>query len=207
MTLQSQAHWNGVYKTKASSEVSWYQGHPTRSLNLIGATGIRPNDAIIDVGGGTSRLVDELLFAGYSDVTVLDVSTEALNQVRERLGQAGERLTVVTEDVTVFKPTRRYCLWHDRALFHFLVEREDRARYLDTLRRALLPHGHLILATFGPQGPQRCSDLPIARYDCESLAAEVGSEFHLIEWSLDIHHTPRGTEQQFLYCRFTRSGD
>jgi SAM-dependent methyltransferase len=207
MAPQFQAHWDRVYKRKANTEVSWYEERPTRSLELIRASGVRQSDAIIDVGGGAARLVDELLLAGYNDLTVLDISAEVLVRLRERLGAAAERVALVREDITAFRPARRYALWHDRAVFHFLVEREDRARYVETLRRALEPDGHLILATFGPQGPQRCSDLPVERYDHTALAAEVGKEFRLLDWSLVVHRTPRGVEQQFLYCRFARSGD
>jgi SAM-dependent methyltransferase len=195
MAPQFQAHWDRVYKTKANTEVSWYEERPTRSLELIRASGVRQSDAIIDVGGGAARLVDELLLAGYNDLTVLDISAEVLVRLRERLGAAAERVALVREDITAFRPARRYALWHDRAV------------YVETLRRALEPDGHLILATFGPQGPQRCSDLPVERYDHTALAAEVGKEFRLLDWSLVVHRTPRGVEQQFLYCRFARSGD
>jgi hypothetical protein len=204
MALQIQAHWDRVYKTKASTEVSWFEEHPTRSLELIRTSGIGYGDSIIDVGGGASLLVDELLSAGYSDLTVLDVSAEALDHLQKRLGAAAERVALLREDVTTFQPARRYALWHDRAVFHFLVEREDRARYVETLHRALQAHGHVILATFGPQGPQRCSELPVVRYDSTTLAAELGTELKLVDSSLLLHRTPRGVEQQFLYCRFVR---
>jgi SAM-dependent methyltransferase len=161
-------------------------------------------DAIIDVGGGASLLVNELLDAGYGDLTVLDISAEVLQQLRERLGERANSVTLIQQDVTRFQPTRRYALWHDRAVFHFLVQREDRARYVDVLRRTLLPNGHLIISTFGPSGPERCSGLPTVRYDAPALASELGNDFTLVDSSLAVHRTPWGSEQQFLHCRFDR---
>jgi SAM-dependent methyltransferase len=207
MTPQLQAHWDRVYKTKPTTEVSWYEERPTRSLDLIAASGIQKNEPVIDVGGGAAFLVDALLLAGYTDLTVLDISAEVIEQLRKRLGAAAQGVSLLREDVTTLKPSRRYALWHDRAVFHFLIEHEDRVRYVEALRRTLQPNGHLILATFGPQGPQRCSDLPVARYDSTTLAAEIGADFKLMDSSLVTHRTPRGTEQQFLYCRFVRSGE
>jgi len=200
-----QAHWDNVYGTKSATEVSWYEARPVHSLELVRATGVRQSDALIDVGAGASLLVNEWLEAGYGDITVLDLSAEALGRLRERLGDRGARVTFVREDVTAFNPTRRYALWHDRAVFHFLVDAEDRARYVEALHRAVQPRGHVILATFGPEGPQRCSGLPVARYDSAALARELGSEFQLADSLLTVHRTPWGAEQQFLYCRFNRT--
>lgn len=199
-----QAHWDRVYSSKSVTDVSWYEAQPSRSLALIRATGVEPAEAVIDAGGGASLLVDELLEAGYRDLTVLDISAEVLQKLRERLGARAASVTLLHQDVTSFQPPRRYALWHDRAVFHFLVEQTDRERYVDALRRALLPGGHAIIATFGPSGPQRCSGLPTMRYDATALAAEMGSDFKLIESSLDVHRTPWGAEQQFLYCRFDK---
>jgi SAM-dependent methyltransferase len=183
--------------------VSWYEAHPQRSLDLIRAAGISISAAIIDVGAGASSLVDALLAAGYRDVTVLDISAEALQKVRQRLG-ANPALTLLQQDVTTFQPLRAYGLWHDRAVFHFLVLPEDRARYVDVLRRAVAPGGHVIISTFGPSGPDRCSGLPVARYDAPALAAVLGREFSLADSALSVHRTPWGSEQQFLHCRFDR---
>jgi SAM-dependent methyltransferase len=201
-----QAHWDHIYDSKDPTEVSWYEAQPTRSLQLIRASGITPAAAIVEVGAGTSLLVDELLAAGFRDLTLLDISAVALRRVRERLGSRAASVNLLHQDVTTFKPAPRYALWHDRAVFHFLVEVSERRRYLEVVRQALRPGGQLIIATFGPQGPERCSGLPIRRYDAATLAAELGGEFTLAESSLALHSTPWGAAQQFLYCRFERRG-
>jgi len=204
MTDGIQAHWDTVYATKPAHETSWYEPTSQNSIALIRNARISSHDPIIDVGGGASRLVDELLSAGYQDVTVLDVSDTVLNTVRERLGARADAVRFLQTDITAFRPTRQYALWHDRAVFHFLTAPEDRRRYVDALRAGVRPGGHVIMATFGPQGPQRCSALPVVRYEAATLGAELGSEFRLVETSLSVHHTPGGAEQQFLYCRFLR---
>lgn len=206
MTPARQHHWDTVYGSKAVTEVSWYEAHPNKSLELIRSARIELTDPIIDVGGGASSLVDDLLDAGYRDLTVLDVSATVLDQLRARLGANAPRVTLLHQDVTGFEPESRYALWHDRAVFHFLVERADRERYVDALRRTLRPDGHLVIATFGPSGPDRCSGLPTLRYDAAALTAEMGSDFNLIGSSLRIHRTPWNAPQQFLYCRFVRHG-
>jgi SAM-dependent methyltransferase len=204
VTDSTQAHWDQVYATKRITDVSWYESHPGKSLELIRATEIQPADPIIDVGGGASFLVDILISAGYLDVTVLDISAEILQKLRARLDVPGAAVAFLRQDVTAFQPARRYALWHDRAVFHFLVRREDRERYVDVLRRALLPNGHVVIATFGPSGPERCSGLATMRYDANTLAAELGADFSLIDSSLSVHRTPSGVDQSFLYCRFDR---
>jgi SAM-dependent methyltransferase len=205
MTEDRRAYWDKVYTTKAVGQTSWYEPTPQKSLAFIRNAGIASDDPIIDVGGGASCLVDELLSAGYRDLTVLDVSDTVLGAVRDRLGARADAVSLLQADVTAFQPTRKYALWHDRAVFHFLVAAEDRRRYVDTLRDAVRPGGHVIIATFGPLGPQRCSGLPVERYDAAGLTAELGEEFRLVEASLSVHHTPAGAEQQFLYGRFIRS--
>jgi SAM-dependent methyltransferase len=204
MTAARQDHWDAVYGNKAVTEVSWYEPHPKKSLELIRSAQIELTDPIIDVGGGASLLVDDLLAAGYRDLTVLDVSATVLDKLRDRLGANAPRVARLHQDVTAFEPQSRYALWHDRAVFHFLVERADRERYLDALRRALRPDGHLVIATFGPSGPERCSGLSTMRYDEAALAAELGPDFKLVGSSLNIHRTPWNAAQQFLYCRFVR---
>lgn len=206
MAHPGQSHWDAVYEKKAATEVSWYEPRPEKSLELIQSTGVRSTDPIIDVGAGASLLVDELLAAGYRDLTVLDVSAAALAKLRHRLGSAASAsVTLMHEDVTAFRPARRYALWHDRAVFHFLVRREDRERYVDALRQGVGPSGHVLLATFGPSGPERCSGLPCMRYDAATLPGELGGDFQLVESALVIHRTPSNAQQQFLYCRFTRA--
>ncbi len=198
----TQSHWDGVYASKRASEVSWYEPRASKSLQLVQATRLHPEDPIIDVGAGASLLSDELLAAGHRDVTVLDISAVALEKLRERMQDAP--LTLLHQDVLTFEPSRAYALWHDRAVFHFLTRRSDRERYVDVMRRALPPVGHLIMATFGPEGPERCSGLPTQRYDAIALARELGPGFELMESSLNAHRTPWHTVQQFLYCRFER---
>ena len=204
VTDSRQTHWDGVYRTKLATGVSWYEAHPTKSLALIRRAGVRPEDPIIDVGGGASLLVDELLDAGFRDLTVLDVSAAVLESLRKRLGAHAQSVAMLHQDVTAFQPARRYALWHDRAVFHFLVQSEERARYVDVLCRSLLAHGHAIISTFGPAGPERCSGLPIVRYDAGTLAAQLPGDFRLVESTLSVHRTPAGAEQQFLHCLFER---
>lgn len=201
MSDLKKGHWDKVYGTKSPTEVSWYEERPARSLALIQGTGVQPADPIIDVGGGASSLVDELLTAGFQDLTVLDISSEVLSKLAQRLGTCAQ-VTLLQQDVSEFHPARRYKVWHDRAVFHFLTDPDDRVRYVSALRQALQPDGHLIIATFGPQGPERCSGLPIARYDAGALSIQLGKEFELMNSSLDVHMTPWGAEQQFLYCHF-----
>ena len=204
MAHAGQDHWDGVYEKKRSDEVSWYEPRPEKSLQLIRATGVLVADPIIDVGGGASRLVDELLAAGYGDLTVLDVANSVLGKLRTRLGSAASTVALLHQDVTAFQPTRLYALWHDRAVFHFLTRREDRERYIDALHQGVRPGGHILMATFGPAGPKRCSGLPTVRYDAAALTAELGADFALVESFLVVHRTPWNAEQQFLYCRFRR---
>jgi hypothetical protein len=199
-----QQHWDTVYGSKASTETSWYEPEPERSLALIRSTGIGVEDPIIDVGGGASYLVDRLLDSGYRDITVLDISGTVLESLRQRLGARAGVASLVQADIATFQPTRRYALWHDRAVFHFLVDQEDRKRYVDALTAGLRQDGHVIIATFGPAGPQRCSGLPVVRYDSDALARELGSELQLVDSTLTAHRTPWGAEQQFLHCRFVR---
>ncbi|MDE2450735.1 MAG: class I SAM-dependent methyltransferase [Gammaproteobacteria bacterium] len=204
MAHAGQGHWDAVYEKKGTSAVSWYEPHPERSLELIRSTGVPTSDPIIDVGGGASLLVDELLGLGYGDLTVLDISATVLEKLRHRLGSAASSVTFLHQDVTTFQPGRRYALWHDRAVFHFLTHREDRERYVKALRDGVRPSGHILMATFGPSGPERCSGLPTVRYDAATLAAELGADFELVASSLVVHQTPSNANQQFLYCWFNR---
>ncbi|MGH8180696.1 MAG: class I SAM-dependent methyltransferase [Steroidobacteraceae bacterium] len=202
MAHAGQDHWDAVYDKKRADEVSWYEPRPEKSLELIRSTGIEVTDPIIDVGGGASHLVDELLAAGYGDLTVLDVSAAVLQKLRSRLESAAPSVMLLHQDVTAFRPARKYGLWHDRAVFHFLTQREEREGYIEALRQGVRPGGHVLMATFGPSGPERCSGLPTVRYDATTLAAELGADFALAESFLAVHRTPWNSEQQFLYCRF-----
>lgn len=182
--------------------MSWYQASQEISLRLIAATGVQSDDPILDAGGGASTLVDSLQTQGFHDLTVLDVSAAALERARVRLGSRSETVTWITSDVTAFSPQRRYALWHDRAVFHFLVDSRDRERYVEAMLAALRPRGHLILATFGPDGPLRCSGLEIRRYGIDQLRDIFDEHLALQEHELHDHVTPSGSSQQFLHSRW-----
>lgn len=202
MATGSQEHWNRLYRVKSADELSWYESHPLRSLQSIQETGAASNAPILDVGGGASVLVDYLLVLGYTDLTVLDLAPEALSQSGERLGAAAERVAWIAEDVTTFRPPRRYAIWHDRAVLHFLLDLEEQQQYLEALRHSLAPGGHVILATFGPDGPTRCSGLTVQRYSVEMLSALLGPGFELRGSVIEDHRTPSGATQQFLHTRW-----
>ncbi len=203
--FRREAHWDRVYGTKQSTEVSWYQSIPDRSLRMIADTGVQRQDALIDIGGGASTLTDQLLAGGYSDLTVLDVSRGAFEHCRSRLGESAGRVEWIVADVTRFEPRRQYRLWHDRAVLHFLLDEEERQQYRAALCAALPEAGHVVIATFGPDGPQRCSGLEVRRYDPEGLQSLLGSEFALRAAEFEDHVTPSGATQQFLYTRWQRA--
>lgn len=199
--MQSKQHWENVYASKASDAVSWFQEHADLSLDLIKATGAGKNAAIIDVGGGASTLVDDLLAGGYSDLTVLDLSGAALQAARHRLGEKEKLVRWIEADVTQADlPDNRYDIWHDRAVFHFLTSPEDRAAYVQTVFRSVRPGGHVIVATFAEDGPDQCSGLPVMRYRANELHEEFGEAFTLLKHEKEAHHTPTGKVQQFVYC-------
>jgi 2-polyprenyl-3-methyl-5-hydroxy-6-metoxy-1,4-benzoquinol methylase len=200
-TMSTEQHWKNVYATKDSTAVSWYAPHLARSLQLIETVAPDHEARIIDVGGGASTLVDDLLDRGYHDVTVLDLSEEALKTARVRVGAPGSGVTWLAADVTtaVF-PEAHYDVWHDRAVFHFLTDPEQRRRYVAQVMRAVKPGGHVIVATFGLEGPERCSGLDVVRYDADGLRAEFGAPFQKIGDARETHTTPWGSEQEFVYC-------
>jgi 2-polyprenyl-3-methyl-5-hydroxy-6-metoxy-1,4-benzoquinol methylase len=199
--MYAKQHWDNVYTTKAPNAVSWYRPHLERSLALIERAAVAHTAAIIDVGGGESTLVDDLLLRGYRNITVLDVSQTAIDMTKERLGSAAEQVCCLVGDITEIElPQSAYDVWHDRAVFHFLVSPEHRVAYVRQVARSVKPGGHVIVSTFGPEGPTRCSGLEVVRYDADLLHAEFGARFHLVESSKELHHTPFGTTQQFLYC-------
>lgn len=197
-----QTHWETVYTTKGESEVSWFQADPAVSLDLIAAAGATPASAIIDIGGGASRLVDHLVAGGFLDVSVLDLSEAALKAARARLGDRAEQVHWQAADVTQWEPLRAYDIWHDRAAFHFLTEEQDRVAYRACLMRALKGGGHAIIATFALDGPERCSGLPVVRYDAASLARTLGRDFDLIDTRSHAHATPSGATQSFQFSVF-----
>jgi trans-aconitate methyltransferase len=199
-----QAHWQNVYATKAEKEVSWFQENPAPSLDLIVATGIRSDADIIDVGGGASRLVDSLLERGFHRIAILDLSASALEEAKNRLGRRADGINWITADVTDWEPSSTYDLWHDRAAFHFLTEAADRDAYIVRLKKAVRAGGHVIIATFAPDGPEKCSGLPIVRYDPKAVASALGPEFELIDSRRHDHVTPGGNMQRFQFSRFLR---
>jgi Methyltransferase domain len=203
---ERQRHWEQVYAGKSSTGVSWYQPSAERSLALIKATGIAPDAAVIDIGGGASVLVDQLLEAGFSDVTVLDLAASGLALSKARLGPRAGQVHWIEADLLSWTPDRAYGLWHDRAVFHFLTGADERARYRANLKNGLAKGGWLIMAAFSPDGPERCSGLPVQRWSPETLAAELGPEFLLVESFREAHRTPGGAMQNFIWCRFRRDG-
>lgn len=199
--MSEQDHWDKVYRTKAPDAVSWYRAHLERSLALIARAAPDRSAAIIDVGGGESTLVDDLLAGGYRNLSVLDLSPTAIEVARARTGEAGRQVTWLVADVATADLTpQAYDVWHDRAVFHFLTEPDRRAAYVRQVARSVKPGGHVIVATFGPEGPVKCSGLDVVRYDAGSLHGEFGASFRLIESATELHQTPFGTTQQFLYC-------
>jgi SAM-dependent methyltransferase len=198
------AHWEKVYTTKSENEVSWFQENPALSLELIAMARLTPDAAIVDVGGGASRLVDGLLARGFQNITVLDLSEAALLVAKARLGDQAKRVQWVVADVTTWEPPRTYDLWHDRAAFHFLTDDSARSAYVDRLKKALNRPGHVIIGTFAPDGPERCSGLPVARHDAVSLATTLGAEFELLDTRRHEHVTPWESTQAFQFSTFRR---
>jgi SAM-dependent methyltransferase len=199
-----QAHWEDVYTKKGENEVSWFQENPTPSVELIAQFGATSASAIIDIGGGSSRLVDNLIDNDFEDVTVLDLSAAALGAAKARLGSRAAQVHWIVADVTVWEPLKAYDIWHDRAAFHFLTEDRDRAAYVARLERALKVGGYAIIATFALDGPQRCSGLPVVRYDPASLGKTLGRAFQLVDSRRQAHATPWASNQSFQFSVFRR---
>jgi SAM-dependent methyltransferase len=199
-----QAHWEDVYTRKGENEVSWFQESPAPSLELIAQIGATPASAIIDIGGGASRLVDNLVDRGFEDVTVLDLSETALGAAKTRLGSRAAQVHWIVADATLWEPLQAYDVWHDRAAFHFLTEDRDRAAYVARLERAIKIGGHAIIATFALDGPERCSGLPIIRYDPATLGQAIGRAFQLVDTRRHAHATPWGSGQSFQFSVFRR---
>ncbi|QDV35572.1 class I SAM-dependent methyltransferase [Tautonia plasticadhaerens] len=205
MTRQGRkGHWEQVYSTRGETGVSWYQSEPALSLDLIRSVAPAAHGRIIDVGGGASVLVDRLLDLGFETVAVLDISRTALETARARLGRRSGAVRWIEADVTEVRDIGTFDIWHDRAVFHFLTEAADRARYAELARRTVLPGGHLIIATFADDGPRRCSDLDVCRYNPGSLASEFGNGFSLVGSAGETHTTPWGSQQAFTYGVFRR---
>jgi 2-polyprenyl-3-methyl-5-hydroxy-6-metoxy-1,4-benzoquinol methylase len=199
-----QQHWESVYRDKGEFQVSWFQESPAVSLDLIRSTGVTPQCSIIDIGGGASRLVDALIAQEFSDITVLDLSEAAVSIAKVRLGERAAAITWIVADVTQWQPQRYYDVWHDRAAFHFLTDANDRMAYVARLTRALQPGAHAVIGTFAADGPERCSGLPVVRYDAERLAETLGGAFALVAARRQDHSTPWGSTQRFQFSVFKR---
>ena len=201
-------HWEGVYGAKSADGVSWFEREPATSLEMIAATGLGPDAALIDVGGGASTLVDRLLAEGYRHVTVLDVSGRALAIAKARLGPIADAVDWLVADITAWTPPpNAFEVWHDRAVFHFMVTEADRKAYVRALTRSLRSGGYAIIATFALTGPERCSGLAVQRYCPETLQAALGSGFTLIDAEPQTHTTPTGTSQDFVWCLFRKTAE
>jgi SAM-dependent methyltransferase len=199
-----QSHWEGVYTKKGENEVSWFQENPAASLELIAQVDATAASAIIDIGGGASRLVDHLVDRGFDDITVLDLSDAALQIAKARLASRASQVHWIVADATVWQPARVYDIWHDRAAFHFLTEERDRTAYVARLERALKAGGHAIIATFALDGPERCSGLPVVRYDPVTLGQTLGRAFQLVDTRRHAHATPWASHQSFQFSVFRR---
>ena len=192
------AHWDAAY-ADGDDDRSWTQERPTESFEAIASIAPRLDAPLIDVGGGSSRLTAALLDAGHSDITVLDLSEAALGLARQRLGGRANRVTWLAADLLTWQPTRRYAIWHDRAVLHFFTDPNDRSRYVDTLRSALMAGGHAIIATFAPSGPDQCSGLPVQRSSAQEIADLLGDDFELLRSQVREHRTPSGAAQPFTW--------
>ena len=208
MEASPKDHWEAVYSTtRDETEVSWFQDSPVPSLELIELARPDRDAAIIDVGGGASRLVDGLLERGFRRVTVLDISAAALDLAALRLGRRANEVQWIVDDVTAWEPAQRFDIWHDRAAFHFLVEAADRAAYIARLKQALVPGGYAIIGSFAADGPETCSGLPVHRYDAAGLARELGEDFALVDSRPHDHATPWNAQQRFQFSMFRRRGE
>jgi SAM-dependent methyltransferase len=199
--VDAKTHWENLYSTRAPEAVSWYRAHLEASLELTARTEVALSAPIIDIGAGESTFVDDLLLRGYTNLTVLDVSRTAIEVTKKRLGPSSDLVSWLEGDILKIKlEPRAYDLWHDRAVFHFLTTPAQRVAYVRQVARAVKPGGHVIVSTFGPEGPTKCAGLEVMRYDSESLHGEFGGRFRLVESSKELHQTPFGTTQQFLHC-------
>jgi SAM-dependent methyltransferase len=203
--MNAHTHWESIYTSKAADAVSWYRPHLELSLDLIERCAAERSASIIDVGAGESTLVDDLISHGYQDLTVLDVSPTAIEATKQRLGSAAEHVHWIVGDITkVSLPSRSLDVWHDRAVFHFLTDAMQRQAYVRAVLNAVRPGGHVIVSTFGPDGPTKCSGLDVIRYDAEALHREFGRRFRIEESAKEVHRTPWGATQQFVYCCCSR---
>lgn len=202
--MDKTAHWENVYQTKSSTEVSWYEPDPKQSLNLILEAAVEKRGRVIDVGGGQSFLVDRLLDSGFKQVAVLDISSAAIEATKARLGERASKVEWMVADITQAESLGEFDIWHDRAVFHFITDPVDRKRYMELLKRSLPIGGHFIVGTFAKGGPEKCSGLAICQYDSATMQAELGSSFDPVECSEYLHSTPSGKPQQFFFGVYKR---
>ena len=199
--MNKKTHWETVYQTKSDQQISWYREHLDNSLQMILDTKVEKDAAIIDVGGGSSTLADDLLSSGFADISVLDISAAAMKKSQGRLGSCARLIEWIEADITeVSLPKNHYDVWHDRAVFHFLTDAKDRKKYVKLVMNSLRPGGHIIVASFGENGPLKCSGLDVVRYSSETMHNEFGDEFKLIKSFNETHKTPFATTQEFIYC-------
>jgi len=208
ITDERRQHWQQVWTGKPAEQTSWFQPEPAMSLQLIDGLGLRKDAGLVDIGGGASLLVDRLIERGWRHVAVLDISEAAMTQAAERLGPLGDEVTWIESDILDWRPVSGlFDVWHDRAVFHFLTRDEDRQAYCRALTTALVPGGIAIFATFAPDGPDKCSGLPVQRYDAPALSAILGNGFQLLDTRREEHLTPGGRPQVFTWCVFRRNQD
>jgi len=202
---ESGEHWEGIYATAPSTQLSWYEREPVTSLRLVEEIAAGPSAAVIDIGAGTSVLCDRLLAAGFRDVTVLDISFHAVDEVRQRLGERADRVTFLVQDVLAWEPARQYDVWHDRAVFHFLTEPSRRDKYINLAARSIRVGGALVLATFADDGPTHCSGLPVLRCSAQDLAGSFSAFFTLVHHEREMHTTPARVLQPFTWVVLRRT--
>ncbi len=203
--MQNKEHWETVYSTKAPDAVSWFQERAETSLDFMKKLNLEKNASIIDVGGGASTLVDDLLINGYLALSVLDLSGAALETAKKRIGSNSVNIQWFEADITEIRfPKHQFEVWHDRAVFHFLTKSEEREAYIENILHSVKPNGHIIISTFAEDGPTQCSGLPVMRYSAETLQAEFGENFLLKEQLKENHSTPFGTTQKFVFCHFVK---
>lgn len=197
-------HWEHVYKKTSPTEAGWFQAYPGMSLKLINATEVSVDESIVDVGGGVSKLSKLLLEQGYRNITVMDISGTAIEKAKAQLGDTSDMISWIEADITKISFSEVYDVWHDRAVFHFLTDAVDRKNYINSLNNTLKINGHLIVSTFGLNAPPKCSGLAVVRYSSETLHKELGDNFELIESLSEVHVTPSGVRQEFIFCRFIK---
>lgn len=200
-------HWNAVYSDKTEDELSWHHDEPSVALDLMKQVGFSKGSAVIDIGAGTSRLMDRLIDLGLGNLSALDLSESAIATTRARLGERETRVNWIVDDITKWEPTQTYDIWHDRAVFHFLVNTTDRLAYIQRLSQSVVAGGHAIIATFAPDGPEKCSGLTVTRYSPVSLTETLGADFSLVAHQFYLHHTPWGSPQSFQYSLLRRAAE